>query len=288
MNLIAPTKHGYRGSLSLPPTAFSVSVAIPHIGTIESLKACIALLQHQSLVPYIMVIDTGTPEEMHPELESLRTSNVEIHYIRAHGYSHASEPVTAALDLAQTLCRSRHLFHTHSDCFLMNRHLLGHLVTRCTAQNPVVGYRMSPRNWATNEWEWMVSHTATMLYMPSIHRIGATWSYQRIHALGYDSTKFAGWPDTETAFNRALQEGGIVPEFIGQDLNEERLKDENIDHVRSFAGSRLYHAGYHAKASVWMDAALKEAWERVAEWSRIEIALRTERNYCPTVNIPAA
>src|SRR6185369_9174712 len=152
---------------------------------------------------------------------------------------------------------------------------------QCDANTPVVGYRMSSRARATDEWEWMVSHTATMLYMPSIHRAGATWSYQRIRAMGLDRVLVPGWPDTETAFNHALRDAGIEPKFIGQDLNEQRLVDGDIDHVRSYAGSSLYHADHHKLASGWMKEALKEAWGRITDWRAINLAEKEATSYQP-------
>jgi hypothetical protein len=242
------------GRAAKKPWDYEICAVIPHLNTIEPLRVCIEVLRCQSLRPYLMILDTGSPP-------------VEIHYLAAHGYRHSSEPVTAALDTAQTLCRSTLLFHTHADCFLRRRDFLEDLAARCNATTPVIGYRMSPRDWATDEWQWMVGHTATMLHMPTIHRIGATWSMQRMHhAFGYDWRNLGGWPDTETGFNHALRDAGITPVFIGDDRNGERQVDDNIDHVRSYAGSKTYSSHYHAKATDWMTAALREANERITAW----------------------
>lgn len=72
------------------------------------------------------------------------------------------------------------------------------------------------------------------------------------------------WPDTETGFNCILRDAGVVPTFIGDDRNGERQTDENIDHVRSYAGSKIYSEKYHAKAVPWMEAAVAEARARTA------------------------
>lgn len=252
------------------PWDHEVTAAIPHLNTIEPLKMAVELLRAQTIKPYIMIVDTGSPPDVLRELEAMRSDDLEIHYVAAHAYRHSSEPVTVALDLAQTLCRTKHLFHTHSDCFLRRQDLLEDWMRICDANTPAIGYRMSPREWATKEWEWMVGHTALMLYMPSIHRAGATWSFQRIHyGYNYPWLECGGWPDTETGFNRALRDAGIKPVFLGYDRNYERQVDDSIDHCRSYPGSKLYiseRPEYHENAKVWIADALKEGAERLKAW----------------------
>lgn len=258
------------GRIKKKPWEYAVTAAIPHLDTLEALQACIAVLRAQTERPYIMVIDTGSPCCVREQLEKMRAEDLEIHYISAHAWRHSSEPVTAALDLAQTLCRSKLLFHTHADCFLRRPDFIASLARVCNANTPVIGYRMSPRDWVTKEWQWMVGHTATMLYMPSIHRVGATWCYQRIHyGYGYPWRLDSGWPDTETAFNHALRDGGILPVFIGYDRNGERQIDDNIDHVRSYPGTKIYGAsGRKKETQGWMESAIRDAMGRAKLWSQ--------------------
>ncbi len=278
--LIAPRKGDFKGGLERHPSSYRICAAIPHFDTLEPLRACVNLLQNQSVRPYIVIVDTGSPKKVCDKMQDVFGDDVEIHFMRAHGWTHASEPVAAALDLAQAICRSPLMFHTHADCFLRDRRFLERWGKVCNANNPVIGYRMSDRSWATNEWEWMVGHTATMLYMPTIHRIGATWSYQRVHALGYRSVEgISGWPDTETAFNHALRNAGIIPQFIGDDVNHKRQTDAQIDHVRSYAGSSIYSEAYHATATEWMKAALSEARHRAREWSALNLAEQSAPPY---------
>jgi hypothetical protein len=268
-NLIAPlgtidTVPHFQGRCLRKPWDYPITAAIPHLDTIEPLRMCIDLLRAQTMRPYIMVIDTGSPPSVLAELEELRAEDVEIHRVAAHAYRHASEPVTVAMDVAQALCRSERLFHTHSDCFLRRHNFLEDISKLCGPQAPVVGYRLSPRNWVTEEWEWMIGHTATMCFMPIIHRVGATWSFQRTHYdFGVPWDLGPGWPDTETGFNYALRDAGIRPVFIGYDINFERQIDDNIDHVRSFPGSKMSDHNYHSKAKVWMKEALREGHERL-------------------------
>lgn len=261
--------HKVHGRHARKPWEYEITAAIPHLDTIDPLKACIATLRAQSVAPYIMVVDTGSPPQICAQLEALRGPDLEIHYIAGHGFQHSSELVTVALDVAQTLCRSKLLFHTHADCFLRRRDFLENVARITNANTPAVGYRMSPRDWITNEWEWMVGHTALMLYMPSIHRAGATWSMQRmVHAYGYGWGDGNGWPDTETGFNHALRDAGIKPVFIGHDRNYERQFDDNIDHVRSYPGAKQYSPEHLAKMTQPMEEAMREAHARVAEWTK--------------------
>lgn len=258
----------YEGRAAKKPWHHKVTACIPHLNTVEELKVCIEVLRAQSERPYIMVIDTGSPPEVCVALEMMRAEDLEIHYIRTNGWNHSSEAVTAAMDLTQTLCRTEWIFHTHADCFLRRRDLIETWMRICNPSTPVVGYRMSPRDWVTKEWEWMVGHTALMCYMPSIHRAGATWAMRRgLYAYHYPLVNLGGWPDTETAFNHALRDAGIAPVFIGHDLNGQRQVDENIDHCRSHTGSKIYSSEYHAKACGWMADAIREAKARVAQWT---------------------
>jgi hypothetical protein len=266
--LIAPKNSGWQGTIEKKPWHYRVTAAIPHLDTIEPLRVCIECLRSQTERPYIMVIDTGSSRQVRDELEAMRAEDVEISFIARHAYRHASEPVTSALDVAQAICTTEFIFHTHSDCFLRRHNFLEYLTNTCSARNPVVGYRMSPRDWATDRWEWMVSHTTTMLHMPTMNRIGAQWSMRRMHEeYGYPyelESKCGGWPDTETGFNHILRDNGIAPLFIGFDRNHQREVDHNRDHVRSYAGSSIYSENYHQKCAPWMVAAMKEAKARLS------------------------
>jgi len=266
----------WEGRQKRKPWDYEVTVAIPHLNTFDDLVLCIELLRAQSVSPYIMIVDTGSQPDIIRDLEALRGEDVEIHYIQANAYRHSSEPVTVALDLAQSLCRTKLLFHTHSDCFLRRRDLLETWARITNVNTPVVGYRMSPRDWVTREWEWMVGHTALMLYMPSIHRAGATWSYQRVHyGYGYPWMLASGWPDTEVAFNRALRDAGIAPVFMGHDLNGTRQINDDFDHCRSFPGSMIYGPEYHSQCKKWMEEAMSDGKDRLLSWKQQKQGLTT-------------
>lgn len=264
-DLIAPKQAGWQGQIDKKPWEYRVMAAIPHLDTIEPLKVCIELLRKQTVRPYILVVDTGSPKRVRDELEDMREEDLEITFLASHAYQHASEPVAVALDIAQALCRSEYIFHTHADCFLNRDDFLEDISRICTPINPVVGYRMSPREWVTDEWKWMVGHTATLCHMDTMNRIGAMWNMHRARQeYGYRLDGMCGnWPDTETGFNRILREHGIKPYFIGDDENGKRQIDRNIDHVRSYACSSLYSAEYHGKARTWMTDAISDARKRL-------------------------
>jgi hypothetical protein len=260
--------HCYEGRAQKKPWDYPLTAVIPHLDAIEPLRACLDILRLQTLRPYLLVIDTGSAPEVLASLEMLRAEDCEIHYVAGHGYRHSSEPVAVALDLAHSLCRTKLLFHTHLDCFLRRRDFLESLARTCNADTAAIGYRMSPRDWITSDWQWMVGHVALMLYMPTMHRIGATWSIQRLHyAYGYEWKIGQGWPDTETGFNHVLRDAGIQPVFIGEERNFARQVDDNLDHARSFTGSQIYAAELHQRSKQWMEDAMREAQERIALWS---------------------
>lgn len=253
-----------------------VTACIAHLDTIDALKVVLLTLRNQTVRPYILVIDTGSPPDVCSQLEGLRAQDVEVHYVRAHAYSHSSEPVSVALDVAHALCRTEYLYHTHSDVFLMRRDFLAWCLERCNASCPVVGYEMSPRA-GTEDWRGTPSHTATMLHMPAMDRIGAAWSIRRWwEVTGTPRGATVGWPDTESMFGVCLKDAGIKPLFITPETcpgsrletNYERHVDVNLDHVRSFPGSKIYGQDYHRQAQAGMAAALREARQRVARWQR--------------------
>ena len=268
--MIAPRAGGFRGAIERKSWDYRVTACIAHLETVEPLAVCIETLRCQTERPFILVIDTGSSPQALCELATLRAPDVEIHAVAGHSYRHASEPVALALDLAHARCHSDFLFHTHSDVFLRRREFIAELLAQCGPETPAIGYRMSPREWATDDWQGMIGHTAALLHLPTIHRAGAHWSMPRahvVHGMPWDSGH-VGWPDTEVGFNRGLAAAGIKPVFVGSDTNFERQTDANLDHVRSFPGAQLYDPAYFRKAQGWMIAAMNEARERIAAWRR--------------------
>jgi len=271
MGLIAPSVRAsppWHGTINKKPWDYQYTVMIPHLNTSEILPVVVGLLRHQAVRPYIMIIDTGSSETHCRQLESLREEDCEIHFLRSHSWRNSSGPVAAAMDVSFALCQTEFLFATHADVFLKRREFCQELLDICSNEKPVVGYQMSPRE-VCDDWKFMASHTATMYHMPRLLSIGACWNLERSHHQFNVDRSYntpGNWPDTETTFGYCLMEAGIQPHFIGTETNFERHNDANLDHVRSYVGSKLYDRAYHRNARVWMDSAISEARTRLAEW----------------------
>ena len=259
----------WEGAAARKPWQYQVTAAIPHLQTPETLPVLLELLALQTVRPYVLVIDTGSSPAVVRALERLRRPDVEVHYLRAHGYRHSSAPVTTAMDTAFALCRTRFLFCTHSDVFPRRRGLLEWLLGLCREDQPVVGYEMSPRP-GTNGWRNVVSHTCTMLHMPTMRRVGAAWSFERYWESGEARPQRDGFPDTEQPFDHCLRRAGVYPYLIGHDANHARTVDENIDHVRSLSCLSLYNprGALYRACRTNLVRALRDAEARARAWRK--------------------
>ncbi len=275
---VAPLDGGWQGRSAVKPNHFDVTVVIPHLNTPRLLDLVVQMWRYQTIRPYFLVIDTGSDWQTCTELETkLRASDCEVHYIRAHAYRHSSQPVTSALDLAHTLCRTEYLFHTHSDVFPIRRDFLAFLREQTSTASPVVGWRMSPRtsprgSVTRNEWSRCVSHTATMIHMPTAHRARLTWAMEAYFARRpHERSDTVGWPDTESPFFLAMSEAGIEPVLLGEEPNFERHTIEAggiawAEHARSYTGAKLQGGLIEKKVSAYMLDAENEARERLKKW----------------------
>lgn len=235
------------------------------------MELAVELWRCQTVRPYITIIDTGSTDEHRKQIERLRADDVEVHYIRGHGYQHPSQPVSIAQDVALALCQQEYQFNTHSDVFPVRRDLLEWYINQCSANCPAVGYEISPRDhvqagWLQRNWKGLLGHTATMLHVPTIKRHGVSWDYQRAMDSVELNPKNLGDFDTEVGFGLLLRQAGILPRIVGHDVNRERQVDKNIDHVRSHASSKLLDHRYHDGCCEWMATAMDEARERLVEW----------------------
>lgn len=271
-SLVAPAgcagiERPWFGRAAIKPWEYRVTVAIPHLETPETLPVLLDLLALQSTRPYVLIIDTGSCRATCDIIEALRSPTVEIHYVRAHGYAHSSAPVTVAMDVAFALCRTKYLFCTHTDVFPRRRDLLESLLLLCGPEQPAVGYEMSPRE-NTQAWRNVLSHTCSMLYMPVMRMIGASWSMERYWESGKAAPQGPGFPDTEQPLDLCLRRAGIYPYIIGHDVNHARFVDANIDHARSVTGLRLYNARseMHATAEAALEESLTEGIGRARQW----------------------
>ena len=259
----------WEGSLSRKPWEYRITATLAVHDPAESLEVVIDLLRAQTERPYIIIVDTGSEWDNLRRLHQrfANSDDVEIHSIRSRAWRHSSAPVGASLDVALATCHSEFLYATHDDVFLKRRDYLSDLVAiQEETKSIAVGYEMSSRDWLTDQWAGMVSHTATLFHVPSLLRIGASWSFERSHHQ-FDVTRSTmGWPDTETAFGLLLNSLGMKPYLIGHETNYERFEDANLVHCRSFTGSKLYGAALHEKAVKWVDQEAIAARKRLAEW----------------------
>lgn len=264
-------KSPWEGTCHKKPWEHSITAVIPCLNTPETLPICIELLRLQTERPFIMIIDTGSTERNLKLTEELRDEDVEVHSIRLNGVRHPSDYPAMAMDAAFSLCRTEFLFATHSDCFLRRKNLLEDFARMCKEKSPVVGYELSPR--AHEDWKGMVSHTATMYHMPTMDKIGFGWSLRRL-CNGYGIVDYKpnpnkpNWPDTEILGNYILRDNKITPHLVGEEGNQCRTLDDNIDHFRSYGAAKMYSPDYFPKVSEWYHSAKKDALARIEEWSR--------------------
>lgn len=169
---------GWEGKCRKKPWDYPVTAVIPVIDTIEELSYVIQLLRLQTIKPYIVVVDTGSTPENYQVIENMRADDLEVHCIRLNGVEHPSDFVAMAMDLAFSCCRTEYLFATHADCFLRKRDFLENMLLLTNKENPAVGYEISPRG--HKDWVGMISHTASMYYMPVMDKIGFGWSLRRL------------------------------------------------------------------------------------------------------------
>ena len=278
-NLIAPIRGArqsepWRGNLAREPHAYAVQVVIPHLDTPEPVELAVELWRCQTVRPYVTIVDTGSTDEHRARLEELREEDVEIHYLRGHGYQHPSQPVSIAQDVALAVCQQEFQFCTHSDVFPVRRDLLEWYLEQCSATCPAVGYEISPRDhvaagWLKRNWRGLLGHTATMIHAPTIKRLGISWDYQRAMDQVELNPENLGDFDTEVGFGLLLRQSGVLPTIVGHDVNRERQADTNIDHVRSHASSKLLDKRYHDGCCEWMRDAMQEAGERLAAWRAV-------------------
>jgi len=258
----------HEGRAGVKPWEHRVTVAIPHLNTPELVEAVLALHRLQTIKPYVVILDTGSDDDATERLEALRSDDCEIHYIRCNGYRHSSAPVTTAMDLAFAVCHTNYLFCTHADVFPRRRDLLAWMIAQCGENSPAVGWEMSPRA-GIDHWKGTLSHTATMLYMPTMWMIGASWSMDRWYASNpWAPAQRNGWPDTETSLEACFKEWSVPKTVLGPETNWERQITEWWDHARSITSLRVHAAGTQlaAAAEAYTGDALAEAWERVQRW----------------------
>lgn len=259
----------WEGNCQKKPWEYPATAVIPCLNTSETLPICIELLRLQTKRPFIVIIDTGSQQEHLEKTLQLRDEDVEVHSLFLNGVMHPSDYPAMAMDMAMSICRTKHLFATHADVFIKRRDFLETMIDMCSDECPVVGYELSPRQ--HNDWKGMVSHTASMYHMKTMDKIGFGWSLRRL-CNDFDIADYKpdpmrpNWPDTEILGNYILRRNNIKCRLIGHEENQQRTDDEYIDHFRSYTSGKMYSPDYFIKARAWFEDALTKARIRIEEW----------------------
>ena len=209
----------WQGPAEKKPWHYRASAVIPYRNTPEHLELCVQFLQQQTELPYIMIIDTGSDDASLARVLALRSESVEVHQIACHGIENYVDGVCAAMDAAMSLCRTEYLWCLHTDCFVINRNLLAELLEKAEGgKHPVIGYESVSAN-KHAECKGMVSHTCTLLHIPTMDRLDVTWSMRRLktrYAVGATDVI----ADVEMALNYRLRERCIAPLLLGPEARE--------------------------------------------------------------------
>ena len=270
--------NAHLGKVEKKPWDYACEAWIPVMDTTDTLPYVIELLRNQTKRPFIVLVDTGSTKQSFDYIEKLYgdEEDIELHRFRFKAVRHSSDFPAFAMDLAMSVCRTDHLFCTHSDVFLKKIDMLERLMMLCDDIRPAVGYQMSPRDHP--DWERMVSHTCTMLHIPTMDKINASWSLRRLcnrkgmEFIPNHPKMGNNWPDTEILLNYILWENNYKAKLIGTENNGERTNDEYIDHCRSLTASRLYFPKGANLRQAWVDDAIKMAKERISQWKSIPLS----------------
>ena len=256
----------WEGTLDVKPWSYEVTAIIPVLDTLEPLKACLALLQAQTVKPYILVIDTGSVK-FRDQITDLATENVEIHSLRSYGWNHPSEPVAVAQDLGFSLARTQYALSLHADCFLRKQTAVAELLTLAKIHK-IVGFQISPRSY--QGWESELGHTLLMTDLPTLRANNITWNMrkfcERYNKTLSNNCFCTNCPDTESEFNASVADAKIKPLILGTEQNRTRNINDWFDHPRSHTSATLYDNKYLPTVSSDMEKAIKDAYERLEAW----------------------
>ncbi len=233
-----------------------VTTIIPTIHPPRTLSTVLDCLKRQTISTKLLIVDTGSPAEEIETWQKNHEHHTDVSWITFKGETtiNLSQPIAEALDIAIALCRTPFAFLTHDDTWLTNRTLIAHeLDISAKTGARVVGYEMSEREWITPDWRGMVSHTATLLHVPTAHQANLRWSLIDAITRRPDLAGPGGWPDTETHFGWSCRAQGIHIELIGHENNQPHYADHWLTHRRSYTSHRMY-APQEANADTeWID-----------------------------------
>lgn len=262
-----------------------VTVNLPHRGTASLVESVLPLWLHQSVPVVVDVVDTGSDPSTIGQLQDTvaRHEGSRLHTISPRAWKHPSESIALACDFSLMYAETEYVLYSHVDVFPHSRHLVHWLMDQCSAECPVVGYEISPRDHVVGylskvrkdngkrEWKGMVGHSLTMVHLPTIRAYrGLCWRYDEhfLKEFAYlEPHEFAGW-DTEVSFNLWLRYYGVEPKIVGHDRNMEHFVDRWHGHARSYPGSLLFNHPHLAAACQWADVEVRQAATRLVQWVR--------------------
>jgi hypothetical protein len=85
----------------------------------------------------------------------------------------------------------------------------------------------------------MVSHTCTLLHVPTLDDLDVTWSMRRLKRQAEKAAR-AVHIDTEMALNYRLLDPGVVPMILGDETADEIEIDSHRVHLRAATARRIY------------------------------------------------
>jgi len=253
--LAAPARRNrgnWEGQFAKAPGDYRVTALVPHCETPKLLKLCVGFLLRQTEPVYVMIVDTGTRDALLGDVLALRGERVEVHQVNCHGTDHPVAAVAYAMDLGLAACRTEFLWCVHSDCFVTRRDFLADLLKTAGAASPCIGYRTMPRagerrkekgesHEAATGDTCFVSHTCTLLHMPTLDDLDVTWSMRRLKRQAANAGRSVQL-DTEMALNYRLLDRGVRPIILGDETLDEVEIDANRVHLRAATARGLYLA----------------------------------------------
>lgn len=277
----------WEGRSRVRPYQYRVTATVAHLDTPEPLEAVLETLRAQTERPYLLVVDTGSLADRLAVVERWEREHEDLELIRYRpkGFFAANWPCAVSLDFALAACQTEYLYLTHVDVFLKQPNYIEWLVSLCDAHTPIVGYQMSERPWWDGKpwagfWRRCPSHTATLLHVPTCHRLGLAWNMA--HSCRHWSRplgQYDYFPDTEIAFGLSMQRAGVGVRWLGEPSRPEPTalflgtepnhpyEDAHLRHERSYTGNLIHARPELADRRRRMAEAIAESRARVASWS---------------------
>jgi hypothetical protein len=271
----------WEGLNFVKPWQRRVTACLVHLDTPELLDLAVGMLRAQTLIPHIVVVDAGSRPHHVERVLAMEAEDLEVALLRPRGWRATSQPVATAMDVAFAMVQTELAYCTHVDVFPKTRRLVEDLASLCTSSVPLVGYQMSPRElWLDDSWRDIPSHTATMVRMDLVERLGLRWSMlAAFRRLGlHPQQPASGFPDTEVHIGLQLREAGVRRWDVGTEQPEgpvwaclgpepnEPYETELLAHARSYTGKRLFRTNTEGDYLEIAGRLVREARERLDAW----------------------